>query len=180
MDTILTRRLLLRPITMEDAPAIFEGWAQDPKVTRFLTWDCHDTVDVTREVVAMWLQEYQSPPCYRYGITLDGKLIGMIDVVRFRDNVPEIGYVLSRKYWGQGLMTEACKALMTRLYEDGYDLIRIRACQANQRSLNVIRKCHFTKTHDCTEPLSPQRPLPVPVSWFACTSGQFRDGEVLA
>src|ERR1700738_5039668 len=40
-DTFQTARLTLRSIAMEDAGPIFEGWAQDTDVTRFLIWQPH-------------------------------------------------------------------------------------------------------------------------------------------
>ena len=58
----------------------------------------------------------------RYGIVLKetNELIGSIDIVDFVDNNPEIGYCLSKKYWNKGLMSEACTALINKLFQIGY------------------------------------------------------------
>jgi len=37
-NSLVTFRLLLRPPIMEDAEAIFTGYAQDSEVTRYLVW----------------------------------------------------------------------------------------------------------------------------------------------
>ena len=53
----------------------------------------------------------------------ENKLIGGIDVVGYSGGVggtPIIGYNLSRKYWGNGYMTEACLCLVNYLFSKGY------------------------------------------------------------
>ena len=46
-EIIETERLILRRFTIEDAEDMFNGWCNDPEVTRFLTWPPHDNVEVT-------------------------------------------------------------------------------------------------------------------------------------
>ena len=52
--TLETERLILRPFEKEDAEAIFYGWASDPEVTRYLTWDTHESIEMTRALLEMW------------------------------------------------------------------------------------------------------------------------------
>src|SRR4051812_9656823 len=47
-ETIETARLLLRQPCMEDAEATFTQYAQDPEVTRYLTWRPHASIETTR------------------------------------------------------------------------------------------------------------------------------------
>ena len=56
-----TERLRLRPFREDDAEAMFYGWANDPEVTKYLTWDVHESIDVTRYVLKMWVDEYEQP-----------------------------------------------------------------------------------------------------------------------
>lgn len=54
----------------------------------------------------------------------------------------ELGYVLSKAYWGKGLMTEAVKKVIDYLFtEDKYDVIFISHYDFNKRSDRVIVKC---------------------------------------
>ena len=76
----------------------------------------------------------------------NNELIGMIDVVRFHDGAPEIGYNLSRKYWNQGYMTRALGLLCDRLFEDGFKTILIEAMEDNIGSNRVIQKNGFEYT----------------------------------
>ena len=140
-----TNRLYLRRLDEHDAMRIYETWANDPEVTRYLTWDAHESVDVTKKIIAEWMRAYEDEKCHRYGICLketDG-LIGMIDVVGYEDEVPVIGYVLGRRYWGKGYMTEAFKGFSDYLLEEGFPEIRIEAEEQNLASNRVIMKCGF-------------------------------------
>ena len=95
---------------MEDSEDMFYGWANDPEVTKYMTWNPHKTVEETKQILSMWIKEYENPDCYKFAIVLkeNNKLIGGIDVVDYENGIPEIGYCLSKKYWGRGIMTEAC------------------------------------------------------------------------
>ena len=155
MRELETPRLRLRKIRREDAQRIFDCWASDPAVTRWLTWPPHESVAVTEKVMDMWLAEYEKPNVYRYGIELkeSGALIGMIDVVRIVDGCPEIGYCSGRPTWGRGYMTEALKAVCAMLFEDGFPAILIRAVRENIGSNRVIQKAGFSFTGTETGPM---------------------------
>ena len=114
MKELETERLLLRHIRRDDAQRIYDCWASDPEVTRYLTWQPHASVAVTEAIVARWLADYDKPDTYRYGIELreTGEMIGMIDVVGYHHGNPVIGYCSGRAYWGNGYMTEG------RLFDD--------------------------------------------------------------
>ncbi len=142
--TLETERLILRPFREDDAEAMFNGWASDPEVTKYLTWDVHENIDTTKFILDMWIKEYDDPKKLNFAIELksDGSLIGGIDVVGYDDEgVPVIGYDLSRKYWNNGYMTEACRRLLDYLFSQGYKEVKIDAFVENIGSNRVIQKC---------------------------------------
>ena len=141
--TLNTQRLILRPFNEDDAQDMFEGWASDPEVTKYLTWNTHQSIEETKYVIDMWIKEYEQPERLNFAIELkdSGKLIGGIDVVGYEEGVPVIGYNLSRKYWNNGYMTEACKCLLNYLFSNGYTQVRIDAAAKNTGSNKVIKKC---------------------------------------
>ena len=57
--TIETDRMILRRFTTDDAQDMFENWAADPEVTKFLTWPCHKSVDITKALLADWVAKYE-------------------------------------------------------------------------------------------------------------------------
>ena len=151
--TLETERLILRPFEKEDAEAIFYGWASDPEVTRYLTWDTHESIEMTRALLEMWEKEYEQPDRLNFGIVLkeENRLIGGIDVVRYADGAPVIGYDLARAYWNKGYATEACRRVLDHLFSIGHDRVRIDAVRENTGSNRVIQKCGGTLTSTGTQ-----------------------------
>lgn len=47
-----TKRLVLRPFSLDDAQAMYDNWASDPQVTRFMNWSTHESIEVTRTILA--------------------------------------------------------------------------------------------------------------------------------
>lgn len=140
--------ILLRHINMDDCEAIYNNWASDPEVSKYVMWNTHESIETTKAIMNLWLEQYRRGNIYRYGIELKDchELIGMIDVVNIKDGCPEIGYNLSRKYWNQGYMTRALKLLCDRLFEDGFKTIIIEAVKDNIGSNRVIEKNGFEFT----------------------------------
>lgn len=147
-----SKRLLLRKITRDDAEAMFNNWASDPEVTKYLTWQAHKDIEVTKKVIIGW--ENENNP-YRFGIELasEKKLIGMIDVRHYQNGIPTIGYALSRAYWGRGIMTEALQTVCEHLHNEGFDTVFIEAQKENTASVRVIEKCGFELVRTSERPV---------------------------
>ena len=156
MKELFTERLRLRYITEADTQRIFDCWASDPEVTRYMTWTAHETAETTKGYMRYVLDEYKKADCYRWGIEISatGELIGMIDVVGYEEGSPAVGYCSGRAYWGKGYMTEALKAVCAYLFEEGYDRILIEAADENIGSNRVIQKAGFEFTRSEIAPLS--------------------------
>lgn len=101
-----TSRLTLRPVEAGDADAVFEGYAQDPDVSRFLIWHPHRNIAETIAFMADCLEAVSSRT-YAIIENKSGRLIGCFDVRREATHRIGFGYVLARPWWGTGLMTEA-------------------------------------------------------------------------
>lgn len=168
-DTLETERLILRPFKFSDAEEMFSNWANDPEVTKYMTWLPHENVTITQQIINFWIKEYEKPQTIRFGITLkdSGALIGSIDVVDFINGKPEIGYCLSRKYWNHGYMTEACKAVMDYIFSLGYDEVLIRAQVENIGSNKVIQKCGFKFLYQESGPSSEVKPEIITVNYYS-------------
>src|SRR5699024_9874908 len=63
-----TERLILRPMTTGDAIPMFETWANDPQVTRFLRWEPHKDWLETAQLLAAWEALYQNPDYYQWAV----------------------------------------------------------------------------------------------------------------
>lgn len=153
---IETDRLLLRPFTLEDAPSMFNRWANDPKVTRFLTWQPHESAQATRELLSTWIQQYEQPDYYNWCIVLKdiGEAVGNISVVHLTEKIEaaEIGYCLSASLWGKGIMSEAFSAVIEFLFDRvGVNRICARHAITNPASGAVMQKCGLHKEGVCRQ-----------------------------
>ena len=111
--TLKTPRLHLRKVKPTDADAIFREYAQDPEVTKYVSWQAHRSIDETREYVRTCLLAWDTGKAFHWVIEgrESGSLMGMI-IARVNAEKWELGFVLARCYWGQGFMTEAVKAVI--------------------------------------------------------------------
>ena len=125
-----THRLILRRYRIEDAEDMFSNWASDPEVTRFLTWPPHTSIDVTRYVLNDWISRYEDGGFFNWAIEWKetGSVIGNIAVTVLHEETEaaELGYCMSRAFWGRGIMPEALRAVMDYLF-DTAGLNRIEA-----------------------------------------------------
>ena len=105
-ESFSTARLTLRPIRADDASAIFDAYAWDPEVTRYLTWPPHTSIEQTNSFVRMCLTA-QTSRTYMIILKATGVVVGVFDLRMTGKARLEFGYALARPFWGQGLMTEA-------------------------------------------------------------------------
>lgn len=143
---IETERLILRRFTLEDAQAMFDNWASDPEVTKFMTWPTHASVEVSSMVLADWVSHYGEDHYYQWAIVPKslGQPIGSIAGVHLNDRIGkvEVGYCIGRAWWHQGIMSEALRAVIAYLLDE-VGANRVEACHDpnNPNSGAVMRKC---------------------------------------
>jgi [ribosomal protein S5]-alanine N-acetyltransferase len=146
-SVIETARLRLRPPVMEDAPVIFATWAQDPEVCRYVTWPPHRSVDDTRGFLRYCVDGWTKHGPFNWAIVLreNRRLVGTIEL-RPHDHRVEVGYLLARAYWGQGLMSEAVRVLVEWVL-DQPDVHRVWAvCDVeNLASAGVLEKAEMER-----------------------------------
>jgi len=140
--TLDTDRLILRKFKHSDSENMFKNWASDDKVTRFLSWQKHNTVSDSEEIIERWISEYEDSSVYNWVIELKeiGQVIGGISVVKLEDKHMgcEIGYCISSKYWNRGITTEALKKVIEFLFE-AVGMNRISACHdTNNRASGQV------------------------------------------
>jgi RimJ/RimL family protein N-acetyltransferase len=112
-EVIETLRLRLRVPVMEDAASIFDQYGQDPEVTKFLSWQPHQSLDDANEFIKRCLTVWENGSAFPWAMTRkdDQRLLGMIEL-RLLAHKADLGYVLARAYWNKGYATEATKAVV--------------------------------------------------------------------
>lgn len=144
MSAIQTPRLVLRKVTMEDRDAIF-AWARDPDVTQYGSWDAHCTLHDTETFLEACLKQYEREGLGPWGIELSGtgEIIGTcgFGYVDRVDRRGGMGYFLGKRYWGQGLATEAARAVLRFGFGPmALNRIEARCMTANVASERVMQK----------------------------------------
>ena len=164
-----TERLILRKLTENDAEKMFENWTNDEEVCKYLTWLPHHSLEVTREILEDWIEDYDDPETVRFGIELkeNHDLIGEIDVVKYVDGVPVLGYASSRKYWGNGYMTEAAKAMIDHLFSLGHKKILLELDERNEGSVRLANKLGFKLERKENKICSMFKPVEIVSCWYA-------------
>ena len=113
-----TQRLTLRPFRAQDAQEMFQNWANDSDVTKYMTWTPHGDISVTRALCEKW--EREAAATFQWAIVFEGAPIGSISVTGVDEEQERgtIGYCMGKKWWGRGLMTEAVKEVVRFMFEE--------------------------------------------------------------
>ena len=123
-SVIETKRLILRPFRQSDL-CDFNEYASVPGVGEMAGWKHHETIEKTQKVLDKFIKEDKT---FAIVFKKNNKVIGSIGVEKYEleDELTEfngyygreIGYVLSKDYWGKGIMPEAVGAVISYLFND--------------------------------------------------------------
>jgi len=150
--TLDTKRIHLRPPGIEDVQAVFDNWATDPEVTRYLRWDPHANTDVTAEWLTTSIENITGDTDYTW-FTLNkenDEVFGSFGLFYNEKRAMfEVGYCMMRKYWNQGYATEAVRA-MVDFAKEALGLTKLFAMHAkeNPSSGKVLEKVGFVYFED--------------------------------
>jgi RimJ/RimL family protein N-acetyltransferase len=140
-----TTRLELRPLNIDDARAVFDAYAADPVVTKYLAWHPATTLAETQAALAARIAAAAAGKSSSWTIRkLDETVpVGMIEL-RIEQDVGNVGFVLARSHWGDGIVPEALGAVIAFAREQ-LSLRRIWGiCDVDNRaSARVFEKCGF-------------------------------------
>jgi ribosomal-protein-alanine N-acetyltransferase len=148
-DIVLrTDRLILRAWRQADLDDLYE-YASVDGVGQMAGWPPHRSRQESQSILDKFIAHKKT-----FAIEFGGKVIGAVGIEEYDDwkfpefmdkRCREIGYVLSKDYWGQGIMTEAVKRVLKYLFDDvGLDAVFCGHFMSNKRSARVQEKCGFT------------------------------------
>lgn len=142
-----TERLTLRPWRMADANDMYE-YASVDGVGQMAGWTPHKNVEESMEIIRIFIDEKKT-----FALEYQGKVIGSVGIEEYAEEDMEeyqhlkgreIGFVLSKDYWGQGLMPEAVKRVIQYMFEEiGVDFLCCNHYLTNMQSARVQEKCGF-------------------------------------
>lgn len=148
-EKMTTERLELRPVHLSDAKDLYE-YGSDEETTRYV-FPTHQTIEETDTSIANY---FMATPLGKWAIVWKEtqKMIGTIDLrVDASNRVGEIGYILNKAYWGQGIVPEGCKKILRLSF---VELELLRVCgyhdSRNPNSGKVMKKIGMT--HEASIP----------------------------
>ena len=145
--TLKTKRLILRPWRSADLDDLF-AYASVDGVGQMAGWKPHKNKDETRIILQSFIDRKRT-----FALEYQGKVIGSLGIEEYKEEqfpeladkkCREIGFVLAKDYWGQGLMPEAVREAIRYLFEEvGLDVILCGHFLWNRQSQRVQEKCGF-------------------------------------
>ncbi len=143
--TFQTERLLLRKPKPEDAAFIFERYASDADVCRYLSWPRHRSIEDTRAFLEFSESEWQRWPAGPYLIfsLSNGELLGSTGLGFEQPECASTGYVLASDSWGKGLATEALLAMRQIAQYLSVERLYANVYPHHQASRRVLEKAGF-------------------------------------
>lgn len=142
-----TNRLILRKFVLDDAKSMYENWASDEKVTKYLTWQAHNDISVSQAVLKEWISSYKNQDFYQWAIILKENglnPIGSIGITSYNDiiGMAHVGYCIGQKWWHNGITSEALNCVINFLFDKvGVQRIEARHDPRNTNSGLVMKKC---------------------------------------
>lgn len=146
---IETERLILRAWQDSDLDDLY-AYASVEGVGEMAGWSHHTSKEESRKILTMFQEGKKT---FALELKSNGKVIGSLGLEEYDRTEAdmgqlqgrEVGYVLSRDYWGQGLMPEAVQAVIRYCFQTlHYDFLLCGHFERNGRSRRVIEKCGFS------------------------------------
>ncbi|MEG2672782.1 MAG: GNAT family N-acetyltransferase [Ruthenibacterium sp.] len=149
-----TERLILRPLTVADAETIYTNWTSDPNVAKYMIWDLHENVDVTRAWLVGEEASLLADDAYGWGFVLkeNGMLMGSGGLLYVESiDCFSLGYNIMQRYWNRGLTTEAGAEMLRFATQTlGLRKFECRHAAENIGSMRVMTKLGFKFWRDGT------------------------------
>ncbi|MDR1542319.1 MAG: GNAT family N-acetyltransferase [Clostridiales bacterium] len=144
-----TDRLILRAFREDDLCDLYE-YARVPGVGEMAGWPHHESIETSKLILRDFLEKNE---VFALVLKENGKVLGSLGLhYSWANNEPkyaklkskEIGYALSRDYWGRGLVPEAVSAVIAMCFNEyGCDMLTCGHFSTNSQSRRVIEKSGF-------------------------------------
>ena len=151
-----TQRLILRKFTENDIKALFDIY-KDEEVNLYLPcFPLKSLKEAETFFYEKYIKEYKKDRGYRYAICLktDNLPIGYVNVSM--DNSHDLGYGLRKEFWHNGIVTEACKAVIGQLKKDGLLYVTATHDVKNTRSGGVMKQLGMSYKYSYKEQWQPK------------------------
>lgn len=141
-----TERLILSPVTHEDAALIYPVMA-DPEVMAHMDVSAADDADQIVAFVEGQVGEMERDEALYWSVrtSVDGGYLGSVDLsdIDWRHHRAEVGFILGRPAWGQGYGYEAMQAVLSHAATLGFKRLWARTHVGDNASEKLLIKLGF-------------------------------------
>ncbi|MDE6617251.1 MAG: GNAT family N-acetyltransferase [Lachnospiraceae bacterium] len=154
-----TERLIIRKFKKDDIEALYM-LLSDEEVNTFLPWFTIKTLDEAKIFYEeRFAPNYKQAHAYNYAICLKNNNIPAGYVNVSMDDSYDLGYGLCKELWHNGIVTEACKAVVKQLKKDGISYITATHDINNPRSGGVMQSIGMKYQYSYEECVQPKNIL---------------------
>lgn len=145
---IQTERLILRKMKLSDSASLFNIWS-DPEVTKFMNINSFTEESQAVEMIKILNNLSLESKAIRYSIIEleSNRIIGSCgyNSIDSSNAKAEIGYDISKDYWGKGYAPEAIQSLMDYAFNTlNFNRIEAKVEPENNNSIRVLQKLNYT------------------------------------
>jgi ribosomal-protein-alanine N-acetyltransferase len=139
---LVTKRILLVSLTRNHAIDLHDVAFRDAETMQFFDFPA----SANEAETAAQLEFYFKHQMPTWALILNGKAVGLLNYHTYDagNQRLEIGFLLGRHFWGQGLMAEALRALIRHCFETlAINRIEVDPQSNNTRAITMLRKLGF-------------------------------------
>ena len=148
MIKINTKRLILKPLGIEYLKTV-HAYASEPENTKYMVRLPNETIQETIDFLTSadneWMKE--QPSFYEFAVIYEDRQIGAVSIYLKENLSGELGWIINKKYWGQGFAYEAAEALLDYAKKELKIRHLIAHCDVdNTASYRIMEKLGMTRT----------------------------------
>lgn len=132
--------ITIRKFTLDDVASTF-AYSSDFENTHYMLMVPNKTIEETREFLVKCIAEYEkeNPEYLSFAVVLDNQHIGEV-FAYLSEKEADIGWLINKRYWGNGYATEAAKLLVKYIKEELQRTDIVAYCDARNIASQKVMK----------------------------------------
>lgn len=150
MQLIIDDEITLKTVQLDDVEYRYKVIDENREfLKKWLGWlDFYEKPEDLLKYTKVCQERENKKEAFAFGIYYLNEFVGCIEIqdINYRNKKCEIGYWLSKKFNGKGIMSRSCKAVINYIFEElKLNKISILAATENHQSQAIPEKLKFIK-----------------------------------
>lgn len=136
MRCLVSERLMLLPIKIEDSEAMYKIFTKE--VTKYMFTTPNETIEKTQSIVVMFMNQAVDKTDYIFSVkSRDGVFMGLVGIHSLDSNIPELGIWIGEDFHGHKYGREAVERIVLYAKELGYNQLKYPVDRRNEASVVI-------------------------------------------